>query len=57
MERRKKAALCLLGAGAATTIAMMMFRGLLAYVPFVTAAFSIGSVFLWVTTNTSSGDR
>lgn len=49
MGRKRKLALALLGAGAAATIAMPMFDDLLDYVPFVVAALSIGSVYLWVT--------
>ncbi len=49
MGRRRRAALLLLGAGAAAAIGMTIFGELLVYVPFVVAAFSIGSVYLWVT--------
>ena len=44
------AALALLGAGAAATIGLTLLDGhLLSCVPFVTAGFSIASVYLWVT--------
>lgn len=49
MGNRKKAALFLLGGAAISAVCMTSFDVLLLYVPFITAALSSVSVYLWVT--------
>ena len=49
MDNRRKAALILLGTGIAATVSMTLLDVLLAYVPFIAAGLSSGSVYLWIT--------